>query len=140
MQVVAAMRCGQSKGATWTMVRYHPNRCHRTCTCQLRRPHRCTTTLPRIHHAVFDVPNEVMVDGAGAVFVTEGNKYTGKNNRIRMINSHTGAVQTLVGCDDAMPGYVDGSTTVASANHPIGIAVDDDGCLVFADSDNHCIR
>eukprot|EP00041_Stephanoeca_diplocostata_P035627 m.1262555 g.1262555 ORF g.1262555 m.1262555 type:complete len:712 (-) comp24733_c0_seq60:3232-5367(-) len=93
-----------------------------------------------IHHAVFDVPNEVMVDGAGAVFVTEGNKYTGKNNRIRMINSHTGAVQTLVGCDDAMPGYVDGSTTVASANHPIGIAVDDDGCLVFADSDNHCIR
>jgi sugar lactone lactonase YvrE len=80
----------------------------------------------------FSHPTGVAVDGDGNIIVADTN-----NHRIRRITPH-GHVSTLAGT--GRRGYRDGEGTVALFNHPTGLAVDEDGNIIVADTNNHCIR
>ena len=92
--------------------------------------------------AQFFNPTGVTVDGSGAVYVADK-----QNHLIRKITA-MGEVTTLAGPDirtvnfggGGGPGYVDGPSSVARFNNPIGVAVDRNGIVYVADAGNHCIR
>jgi DNA-binding beta-propeller fold protein YncE len=73
-------------------------------------------------------------DAAGELILAD----TG-NHRIRKID-RTGVVTTIAGTGTA--GYAgDGGPAVAAQlNHPIDVAVGDDGTIYFSDTFNHCVR
>jgi DNA-binding beta-propeller fold protein YncE len=62
------------------------------------------------------------------------------NGRVRMIDSTTGIINTLVGDggEYRYQGAVEGMST--SLSRPSGIAVDPEGNLFITDSDNHLVR
>lgn len=81
----------------------------------------------------FNAPYDVALDNNRYVYVADYN-----NNRIRMI-SPTGEVKTIAGNDAT--GFVDGDGTEARFHGPIGLAVNDEGSVLFvADHHNHAIR
>ncbi len=82
--------------------------------------------------ASFHFPYGVAVDAAGTVYVADT-----YNHKIRKISS-TGAVSTLAG--SGSPGFANGSGIDASFNNPSGVAVDAQGNVYVADSENHKIR
>jgi sugar lactone lactonase YvrE len=82
--------------------------------------------------AKFFRPVGVAVDQAGNVFV--GDLF---NHRIRKI-SPAGVVTTVAGT--GVPGFADGDRTVARFQYPAGLAVDADGVLYVADTENNSIR
>ncbi|RDC62700.1 SMP-30/gluconolactonase/LRE family protein [Adhaeribacter pallidiroseus] len=82
--------------------------------------------------ASFNNPNGVAVDAQGNVYVAD----TG-NHRIRKITP-AGEVSTLAGTGQR--GLVDGIGSSAQFNNPSGIAVDAQGNLYVADSQNHSVR
>jgi DNA-binding beta-propeller fold protein YncE len=84
-------------------------------------------TIARFNH-----PMGVAVDGDGNIIVADTN-----NHRIRRITPR-GHVSTLAGT--GCKGYGDGEGTVAHFNNPTGVAVDEDGNVIVADMNNHCIR
>ena len=84
--------------------------------------------------ARFRGPQGVAVDLEGNVFIAD----TG-NHCIRKI-SRDGAVSTLAGSAEGEGGHTDGAGDAARFSKPVALAVDIDGNIVVADTDNHCIR
>jgi sugar lactone lactonase YvrE len=88
--------------------------------------------------AQFYKPQGVAVDSSGNVYVADSG-----NNLIRSITPG-GTVTTLAGATDLSPitnwGDSDGTGSAASFNNPGGIAVDREGHIYVADTDNNQIR
>lgn len=82
--------------------------------------------------AQFDTPSGLAVDATGAVLVAD----TG-NNAVRRVTPD-GRVSTLAG--DGVAGYRDGPASEARFNSPLGIAVDQAGRIIVADTYNDRIR
>ena len=82
--------------------------------------------------ASFNQPYGIAVDPRGYIFVADWG-----NNQIREI-SPTGAVTTLAG--SGKPGSVDGQGAAASFYKPFGLAIDENGNLYVADTNNELIR
>ncbi|MBL9136272.1 MAG: hypothetical protein JNK85_10405 [Verrucomicrobiales bacterium] len=82
--------------------------------------------------ARFNFPNDVVVDRAGCLFVTEFNNHT-----VRKITPN-GEVSTWVG--DGIAGSLDGPRAQARLNAPGGIAIDGRGRLYLAEWGGHRIR
>jgi sugar lactone lactonase YvrE len=80
----------------------------------------------------FRYPNSVAIDSNGNVYVADRS-----NHKIRKITS-TGVVSTIAG--DGSIGAVDGAGLAASFSFPEGIAVDSNGNIYVADSENDKIR
>ncbi|MEI6713395.1 MAG: immunoglobulin domain-containing protein, partial [Verrucomicrobiota bacterium] len=83
--------------------------------------------------ARFNSPKGVAVDSEGNVYVAD----TG-NHRIRKISAYDGSVSTLAG--SGTPGGNNGGPDVAQFNQPSGVAVDLDGNVFVADTDNFKVR
>lgn len=65
------------------------------------------------------------------------------NHKIRKINLETKEVSTVAGAGDKIygePGFVNGPVETAKFNNPTAVAVDTDGTVYVADSENHAIR
>jgi sugar lactone lactonase YvrE len=84
-------------------------------------------------NAKFDTPSGLAFDSNGNLFVSD----TG-NNIIRKITP-SGVVSTFAGLGGS-GGFLDGSSSSALFNSPLGIAISSDGSVFIADSGNHCIR
>ena len=83
--------------------------------------------------ARFCFPKGIAVDGAGTVYVADG-----QNQTIRKITA-AGSVSTLAG-PAGVASNVDGQGSLARFNTPSGIAVDSAGNVFVADMFNHTIR
>ena len=83
--------------------------------------------------AYFAAPRDLVVDARGNVYVADTDNHT-----IRKITPQ-GVVTTFAGAA-GLSGYVDGKGAIARFNMPRGIAVDKDGNLFVADSENAAIR
>jgi len=83
--------------------------------------------------AQFNFPTGVAVDKSGNVYVAD----TG-NSTIRKITS-SGIVSTFAGSAGAI-GSADGASAAALFNSPEGVAVDQNGYVYIADSENFTIR
>ncbi len=82
--------------------------------------------------ASFYFPTGIAVDGNGNVYVADNH-----NHRIRKI-SPAGVVTTLAGSGNY--DFVDGISTTASFRNPQDVAVDRNGNVYVADTENHRIR
>ncbi|HMT07963.1 MAG TPA: hypothetical protein PKA82_08160 [Pyrinomonadaceae bacterium] len=78
----------------------------------------------------FVAPTAVAVDKNGTIYVADG-------NAIRMIGGAMPMVKTIAGLER---GNRDGKGLAAMFNRPSGIAIDDNGDLLIADSENGSIR
>lgn len=83
--------------------------------------------------ARFNTPFGLAFDGAGNLFVADLN-----NNTIRKISAN-GTVTTLAGAAGS-GGRVDGTGSAARFNAPVGLAVDANGNVFVADTQNQTIR
>ena len=83
--------------------------------------------------ARFNGPNDIAIDAAGQLLVSDGN-----NNTIRKI-TRSGVVTTLAGTA-GVAGSADGPGASATFNSPCGLALDRAGTLYVADSNNNTIR
>ncbi|MDR2214502.1 MAG: IPT/TIG domain-containing protein [Nevskiaceae bacterium] len=82
--------------------------------------------------ARFNNPYDVAIDGNDNLYVADLG-----NHRIRMITP-TGVVSTLAG--SGTPGLVNGPGIAAQFNEPRGVAVDANGVVYVADTENYSIR
>ena len=82
--------------------------------------------------AHFNCPRGVAVDGEGNIVVADT-----ANHRIRKI-SPDGNVSTLAGSGNR--GFEDGQGAQAHFNCPQGVAVDEEGNIIVADTGNNRIR
>ncbi len=82
--------------------------------------------------AQFHTPSGIAVDKEGNIFIVD----TG-NNRVRRLTPD-GEVATVAGAAGA--GFRDGPAAEAQFDGPVGIAIDNDGNLIIADSYNDRIR
>ncbi len=80
----------------------------------------------------FNGPVGIAVAEDGTIYIADT-----YNDRIRQI-SRDGQVSTLAGGGE--PGYTDGVGAEARFDTPCGIAIDDDGTMLVADTGNHRIR
>jgi DNA-binding beta-propeller fold protein YncE len=83
--------------------------------------------------AQFFQPCGLAMDRDGNVVVADA-----ENHHIRKITPQ-GHVSTLAGKGDSW-GHEDGEGKFAVFNGPSGVAVDENGNVIVADKDNHCIR
>lgn len=60
------------------------------------------------------------------------------NNRIRKISN--GVMTTIAGTGEAGYSGDDGPATAATLNHPVDVAIADDGSIYFSDVQNSCVR
>lgn len=81
--------------------------------------------------ALFNEPNGIALSPEGIVFVADT-----KNNAIRQIKD--GRVTTIAG--STLGGFTNGPLQVASFKQPGGIAVNEQGDLLVADTMNHALR
>ncbi len=84
--------------------------------------------------ALFNLPSGVALDRDGNLYVAD----TG-NHVIRRLNVSTGAVTSFAGFFEN-PGSADGNGTAARFRFPRGVAIDAEGNVLVADSNNHTIR
>jgi sugar lactone lactonase YvrE len=96
-------------------------------------PEGVVTTLAGTGWVTFYFPEGIAVDASGTVYVADTNDST-----IRKITPE-GVVTTLAGKAWTC-GSADGTGTAATFDYPEGIAVDANGNLYIADSDNSTIR
>ena len=82
--------------------------------------------------AQFEKPTGLAIDGSGNLYVADES-----NHRIRKITP-AGVVSTFAGTGVA--GYAEGAAAAAKFLYPAGVAVDADGNVYVADSENHRIR
>lgn len=82
--------------------------------------------------AKFYNPMGVALDKTGNIFVSDSS-----NNRVRKITPD-GTVTTLAGSGE--PGDSDGSGTSVSFYKPLGLAIDNNGTIFIADTNNNRIR
>jgi len=82
--------------------------------------------------ASFSDPFGIAVDRGGNVIVADG----GQSNRIRRITVD-GKVHTIAGANE---GFADGNALQAQFNTPSGIAIDNGGNIIIADTSNNRIR
>ena len=82
--------------------------------------------------ARFNSPSGIAVDAAGNLYVADSG-----NHRIRRVTPW-GAVSTLAG--RGTRGHEDGAGNVAQFHSPHGVALDAEGNLFVADSENHRVR
>ena len=80
-------------------------------------------------------PNGIVADGSGNIFIADAG-----NNRIRKIDTVSGAVSTVAGNGVFGYGGDDGPAADAQFNFPLNIAADGAGNLFIADYGNHRIR
>jgi cysteine-rich repeat protein len=80
-------------------------------------------------------PTGVAVDGSGNLFITDQ-----FNARVRRVDAQTGVISTVAGA--GTPGFSgdDGAATSAEFSIPRGVALDGEGHLFIADSQNHRVR
>jgi len=85
--------------------------------------------------AIFNDPRKIRIDAAGNLFIAD----TG-NNRIRMVDSHTGIITTVGG--NGAKGFSgdNGPATAAQLKSPEGIAIDHSGNIYVADTGNKRVR
>ena len=83
--------------------------------------------------ARFDNPSSVAVDASGNTYVADAG-----NHCIRLITA-AGAVSTLAG-NPGHPGSSDGLGAAAGFNAPTGVAVDKNGNIYVADTNNSTVR
>lgn len=83
--------------------------------------------------AQYNMPYDVAVDNNDMIYVADYG-----NNRIRRIPLR-GPVTDIAG--DGVPGFADGDETEARFNGPIGLAINEEGTVLYiADHKNHAIR
>jgi len=81
-------------------------------------------------------PSGVAMDSEGNLYIADG-----WNNRILKLDpDHPGSITTVAGDGSAAFGGDDGPATSAQLDSPNGIAVDSEGNLYIADTNNHRIR
>ena len=88
--------------------------------------------------AQFSQPEALAVDSQGNVFVADS-----FNNRIRRIDATTQTIETVTGNGDFVccgSGFQDGPATQTGMGNPSGLAFDEDGNLLIADTQGHAIR
>lgn len=80
-------------------------------------------------------PSGLAVDRQGHVFVAETD-----GHRIRRVDRHTGLIDTVAGTGEAGFDGDGGDARQASLDAPVGLALDSQGTLYIADSENNRIR
>jgi sugar lactone lactonase YvrE len=83
--------------------------------------------------ARFNHPSGIVVDSQGYIYVADTH-----NNRIRLITPAGVVLSSVAGSGTA--GFADGTGTAAQFNKPTGVALDSQGNVYVADSENHRIR
>lgn len=83
--------------------------------------------------AQFDEPSQICFDLDGIMYVADS-----KNHCIRTIDRE-GIVSTVIGIP-GRKGYVDGTPDDALFDTPEGVAVDEEGTIYIADTQNRCVR
>src|SRR6185437_15261556 len=86
-------------------------------------------------HAQLNFPTAVAVDREGNLYIADT-----MNHRVRMVDSETGIISTLVGTGQARFSGDGGPANQAALNEPAALAVDDAGRLYIADQSNHRVR
>jgi len=85
--------------------------------------------------ARFNQPQGIAVDEDGTIYVADC-----YNHCVRQVAPDDWAVSTLAGDGKAGAGFADGLGSSARFRDPTGLALDMDGDLIVADSNNNCIR
>jgi Bacterial Ig-like domain (group 3)/NHL repeat len=83
--------------------------------------------------ASLNTPTAVAVDLNGSIYIADSN-----NNRIRVVTN--GTISTFAGNGNASYSGDGGAATSASLYTPRGVAVDANGVVYIADTDNHAVR
>ena len=85
--------------------------------------------------ARFNSPCGIVKDTDGIIYVNDSG-----NNCVRRVAPDDGVVSTLAGDGYGGKGFADGLGLNARFFNPTGLALDTEGNLIVADSENHCIR
>ena len=87
--------------------------------------------------ALLDVPSGVIVDAAGNLYIADT-----QNSAIRKVSATTGKISTLIvnGAGNALPLPGTGSLASVAVYAPIGLYLDGNGNLYFADRYNMLVR
>ncbi len=85
--------------------------------------------------ATFDQPNDVAVNSAGDIFITDTFA-----DRIRRVDHSTGLISTI--CGTGTPGFSGdgGGASLAAINIPFGVACDAAGSIYISDFNNERVR
>jgi trimeric autotransporter adhesin len=85
--------------------------------------------------AMMGPPDSLAVDAHGNLFLSDM-----VNNRIRRVDAETGIITTVAGNGSSGDVVDGGPATSASLNWPRGLAVDESGNILFADTNNNRLR
>ena len=85
--------------------------------------------------ASLNTPTGVAVDGAGNLYIADTS-----NHRIRKVAATTGIITTVAGTGESGTPVENVAATSSPLANPAGVAVDGNGNLFIADSDNNRIR
>jgi hypothetical protein len=80
-------------------------------------------------------PSQLALDAAGNLYVADM-----RYSRVRRVDAATGRIETVAGTGEAGFSGDGGPATEARLRWPMGVALDADGALLIADTDNHRVR
>jgi len=81
------------------------------------------------------VPEGVAFDANDNLYIADRS-----NSRVRRLDAKSGVITTVAGNGEAGYSGDGGKATLASLTYPYGLALDEDGSIYIADTDNLCIR